>query len=302
MSITTIEWTKRPGTIGETLNPTTGCNKVNRGCKHCYAEVMHKRLQAMGQEKYQADFLEGAVEHPEVLEIPLTWKKPRTVFVNSMSDLFHKNISYEFICLFIHMVIDTPQHTYLVLTKRPARALEFQEWLRKEREGMPELVGLPIWPPNIWLGTSCNDQKSLEEMTPPLLQCEASKLFLSYEPATGPITLPVDCNDGSGFFDWVIAGGESGPNAVPAHPNWFRAVRDQCKQMGTPFFFKQWGEWRVYDHWEGDNAKELGAFRNGIFEYGNIVHVEGVTLHMAKVGKKKAGNLLDGQLHQAFPA
>ena len=125
MSVTTIEWTQRPGTIGETWNPTTGCNKVDRGCKHCYAEIMHKRLRAMGQAKYAAPFLDGAVGHTDTLMIPMSWTKPRTVFVNSMSDLFHEKLAFTFILEVMHTIQTTPQHTYLVLTKRPKHALEF---------------------------------------------------------------------------------------------------------------------------------------------------------------------------------
>lgn len=258
MSVTTIEWTKRPGTIGETWNPTTGCNKVDRGCKNCYAEIMHRRLQAMGQAKYAQDFLKGAVIHEDTLKIPMAWKKPRTVFVDSMSDLFHVNVPFWFIEQVIDVIEDTPQHTYLVLTKRPERAVEFwrQMWMKE-----------PKWKPpiNLWMGTSANDQESANIRIPQLLDLVGCLKFLSYEPATGPVDLSairysekvwVDAltgqvnNDGTFWRDrnrklhWVIAGGESGPKAVPSNADWFRQVRDDCKATMVPFFFKQWGLYR----------------------------------------------------------
>jgi protein gp37 len=194
MSVTTIEWTKRPGTVGETWNPTTGCNKVDRGCKHCYAEVMHRRLQAMGQEKYKADFLDGAVAHPDTLKIPLAWAKPRTVFVDSMSDLFHKDVPFDFIGQVFEVMSQTPQHTYLILTKRPDRAVDFWAWRDLNRAhfllGNRGMIGTENWkcPANIWMGTSVNDQNSTKRILE-LLKLRGCLRFLSYEPATGPVDL-----------------------------------------------------------------------------------------------------------------
>jgi protein gp37 len=196
MSVTTIEWTQRPGTVGETWNPTTGCNKVDRGCKNCYAETMHRRLQAMGQAKYEKDFLDGAVPQPDTLYLPLRWsdKKPRTVFVNSMSDLFHKDIPFEF----IHQVFGTMEaahaHTFLILTKRPERALEFWDWMSATHK--TDLFGNVIpsnepWrcPGNVWIGTSIHDQNSANIRIPFLLKLKNCMRFLSYEPATGKANL-----------------------------------------------------------------------------------------------------------------
>lgn len=279
MSVTSIEWTKRPGTIGETWNPTTGCNKVDRGCKNCYAEIMHKRLRAMGQVKYLAPFLDGAKVHPDTLDIPLKWKKPRTVFVNSMSDLFHLHIPVEFIISVFDVMERTPQHTYLILTKRPERALDFWKCMEQTRPG---------WkcPPNVWMGTSANDQKSADERVPILLQLDGCLLFLSYEPATGPLNLSriyfatmfLDALEGDRRLNWVIAGGESGHKAVPMEPGWALAVRDQCRKAGVPFFFKQWGTWHpvtLPTDWmyTGDHVR----------------------------GKDKGFNVLDGETFQQFP-
>lgn len=306
MSVTTIEWTKRPGTVGETWNPTTGCNKVDRGCKHCYAEVMHRRLQAMGQVKYQQAFLEGAVEHPDTLEIPLTWQKPRTVFVNSMSDLFHEKITLQFQSQVFEVMRKTPQHTYLILTKRPERAVRF--WTLQGNH----------WhcPPNVWMGTSANDQKSGDLRIPKLLELKGCLRFLSYEPATGPLDLrnvgtdeswSLDTLAGVGYADgnyyrdeprlhWVIMGGESGPKADPMHPAWVRKVRDDCKATGTPFFFKQWGAWKPHLFYTQEQEITI-KFNLGKNEFLFPDPVQ----NMIRVGKGIAGNEIDGETWQQFP-
>lgn len=325
MSITTIEWTKRPGTVGETWNPTTGCNKVDRGCKNCYAEVMHRRLQAMGQEKYVRGFLHGATPHPETLAIPRSWKRPRTVFVNSMSDLFHEAVSFDFIKAVLNVMRHTPQHTYLVLTKRPEVVLRYMEGRRCS------LPGYQL-PANLWLGTSANDQASADKRVPLLLQVAASVRFLSYEPATGPLdlttiatpdpegggerwtfnsletgdvytmhgdgdaggTMPGDGPHRFHRLDWVICGGESGPKATPMHPDWARKVRDDCAASEVPFFFKQWGMWQL----ETELPKQQpGERRRCCHAY------HGGTEPTKYVRRpKKSGNLLDGEQHQAFPS
>lgn len=290
MSVTTIEWTKRPGTIGETWNPTTGCNKVDRGCKNCYAEIMHKRLQAMGQAKYAADFLDGAKIQPDTLHIPLRWNKPRTVFVNSMSDLFHKGVDFGFICDVFEVMRKTPEHTYLVLTKRPERAVEY--WAI-ERDHNPD------WDPpqNLWMGTSANDQKSADERIPHLLTLEGCLRFLSYEPATGPLnlnriyfsTMFLDVLEGERRLDWVIAGGESGPKAIASDPRWFRVVRDQCKAAGVPFFFKQFGLWHPRD-----SVKMKQGQRYNVVRY-----MDGREAMIRMTNK--SFNVLDGETWQQFP-
>lgn len=307
MSVTTIEWTKRPGTIGETWNPTTGCNKVDRGCKNCYAEIMHRRLQAMGQEKYQQPFLAGAKIQPDTLDIPLQWKRPRTVFVNSMSDLFHKDVPFEFIDRVFKVIRQTPQHTYLVLTKRPEIAVEFWKWQMRFNIGQPWLDP----PPNLWMGTSANDQESAVIRIPKLMQLTGVLTFLSYEPATGPIDIsngalkdaynfPTRYDDrGHGIewadpgpayigLNWVIAGGESGPKAVHADPAWFRSLRDQCVNGDVPFFFKQWGLWQPFDF-----TPEPGR------KYSVKRFVDGRT-PMYK-SRDKSFSLLDGEHWQQFP-
>jgi protein gp37 len=280
MSLTEIEWTKWPGTIGETWNPTTGCNKVDRGCKYCYAEIMHRRLRAMGQEKYAAPFNDGAVAHEDTLDIPLRWNKPRTVFVNSMSDLFHKDLAFEFIMEVFQVMQLTPQHTYLILTKRPEIALKFWHWVGMKNGGAFKC------PPNIWIGTSANDQKSGDERIPQLLNLDHDNLFISYEPATGPLnltrvyfsTLFIDALRGNRRLKWIICGGESGPKADPMNPAWAQKVREDCRIAGVPFFFKQWGLWHPVTDLFGNYTGEM------------------------KKGRDKSFNLLDGETWQQFPS
>ena len=208
-----IEWTET------TWNPVTGCTKISDGCKHCYAERMATRLQAMGVEKYRNGF--DLTLHESALEEPLRWKKPRLVFVNSMSDLFHESVPVAFIESVFRVMNRASQHTFQVLTKRPARVLELD----------PEL----IWTPNIWLGTSIESKEWIDRLAR-LKEANAHTKFLSLEPLLGPLP----SLDLAGI-DWVIVGGESGPGARPMKADWVREIRDNCLQSGVPFFFKQWG-------------------------------------------------------------
>ncbi|MCY4000342.1 MAG: phage Gp37/Gp68 family protein [Bacteroidetes bacterium] len=208
-----IEWTET------TWNPVTGCTKISHGCKFCYADRMARRLQAMGLEKYRNGF--AVTIHPSALKDPLTWKKPRLVFVNSMSDLFHEDVPLSFIQSVFKTMNEASQHTFQVLTKRPSRVLEIENNLD--------------WSPNIWLGTSIESQRwqfRLQELN----KINAEVKFLSLEPLIGPLPdIPVK------GIDWVIVGGESGPGARPMEPDWVREIRDVCLQEEIPFFFKQWG-------------------------------------------------------------
>ena len=208
-----IEWTET------TWNPVTGCTKISHGCKFCYADRMARRLQAMGLEKYRNGF--AVTIHPSTLKDPLTWKKPRLVFVNSMSDLFHEDVPLSFIQSVFNTMNEASQHTFQVLTKRPSRVLEIENHLD--------------WSPNIWLGTSIESQR-WQFRLPELNKTNAEVKFLSLEPLIGP--LPDISVKG---MDWVIVGGESGPGARPMEPDWVREIRDVCLQEEVPFFFKQWG-------------------------------------------------------------
>ncbi len=208
-----IEWTEA------TWNPATGCTKLSPGCKHCYAERLAFRLQAMGQSRYDNGFT--LTLHEDLVDLPLRWKKPRMIFVNSMSDLFHHDVPV----VFLQHVFDTMQrahwHQFQVLTKRSERVLELDSRIE--------------WPENLWMGVSVESARYTFRIDH-LRQTRAHIRFLSLEPLLGPL-------DNLNLYDihWVIVGGESGPGARPIQLAWVRAIRDQCKQAGVPFFFKQWG-------------------------------------------------------------
>ena len=208
-----IEWTE------VTWNPVTGCTKVSPGCKFCYADRMANRLKAMGQPRYANGF--EVTLQPDALNEPLSWKKPRVVFVNSMSDLFHEAIPDHFIASCFQVMETASKHTFQVLTKRPERAVELASQLP--------------WPENIWLGTSVENRDYTWRIHE-LVRVPAHVRFLSVEPLLGPIgNLPLR------NIDWVIVGGESGPGARPMKPKWATAIRDRCIRYDVPFFFKQWG-------------------------------------------------------------
>jgi protein gp37 len=261
-----IEWTDT------TWNPTTGCNRVSPGCDHCYAMTLAKRLKAMGSAKYQTDgdprtsgpgF--GVAVHPDSLDAPLHWRKPRRVFVNSMSDLFHDKVPTEFIAQVFAVMALAPQHTFQVLTKRHARMRSvlsndlFFELVGDEVEKRATDDWRVQWPlPNVWIGVSVETQQWADIRVPALLGTPAAVRFLSCEPLLGPIDLHFcggvdalwpDWSGGPGggtgaphpIVDWVIAGGESGDDARPVDAGWIRWIRDQCDEAEVPFLFKQWG-------------------------------------------------------------
>jgi protein gp37 len=208
-----IEWT------GSTWNPLTGCTKISPGCKHGYAERMAKRLQAMGQPNYSNGF--DLTLHESALELPLKWRKPQAVFVNSMSDLFHEAVPVEFILKTFDVMRQAEWHRFQVLTKRSQR--------------LAELSPMLPWQTNIWRGVSVENQRCTFRIDH-LRRTGAMVKFLSLEPLLGP--LPSLHLEG---IDWVIMGGESGPGARPMDPAWVLEIRDQCQRANVPFFFKQWG-------------------------------------------------------------
>jgi len=251
--LSAIEWTDA------TWNPVTGCDKVSTGCKHCYAETRALRLQKMGQPRYRDGF--KVTLHPDKLDEPLRWRKPRRVFVNSMSDLFHEDVDGDFLTDVWETMAACPQHIFQVLTKRPERAREFLSllmafWVAEPRFRPSGGPSVEVPPRNIWLGVSVENQKAADERIPLLLETPAAVRFLSCEPLLGPIEflrpdfsdrghgpgwlVPGNAADGPGI-DWVIAGGESGLRHRPCDPDWVRGIRDQCVAAGVPFFFKQWG-------------------------------------------------------------
>lgn len=216
MAQSSIEWTEL------TWNPTTGCNKISAGCKFCYAEVMSKRLKSMGQKKYKKGF--KLTLHPETMKEPYKWKGSKTVFVNSMSDIFHKDVSIKYIQQVFKVMNETPQHTYQILTKRAD--------ILKKYDNM----GLLNWSPNIWIGVSVENEKVLQRIDF-LRNTEAGIKFLSLEPLIA--SLPnLDLKN----INWVIVGGESGHGARPIKKEWIENIKRKCDNSGVAFFFKQWGK------------------------------------------------------------
>lgn len=213
MAQSSIEWTEA------TWNPVSGCVKVSPGCKHCYAERMAKRLHAMGSPNYRDGF--APTLHPDMLEAPKRWRKPRTIFVNSMSDLFQDAVPLEYIQRVFAVMNETPRHIYQVLTKRSERL---------------RMVGDQIdWRKHVWMGVSVESDRYLHRIDD-LRETPAKVRFLSVEPLLGPLPA-LDLAS----IDWVIVGGESGPGARPMAKEWVTDIRDQCEAAGVAFFFKQWG-------------------------------------------------------------
>jgi len=226
MAQSSIEWTEM------TWNPTTGCDKISAGCKFCYAEIMSKRLMAMGVEKYKDNF--AVRTHDDALSIPYTWKSAKVVFVNSMSDLFHDEVPLEFIQRVFQVMNENPQHVFQVLTKRAERLFELHKELK--------------WTHNIWMGVSVENEK-VKSRIDFLRRTGAKVKFLSLEPLIGPLP-----KLNLSKIDWVIVGGESGHKPRSMNPDWVLEIQEQCKKKNVAFFFKQWG---------GRNKKANGRLLNG---------------------------------------
>ena len=288
-----IEWTDK------SWNPVVGCSKISEGCQNCYAEKMACRLAHIGNRAYQ-DVTEGdtgnwfrrwrgnVVFREDQINKPLKWKKPRKIFVCSMSDLFHREVAYQWFVDIIKIIIEAKHHIFMILTKRPELMKEYFEILM--RSGWGSLVQKE-WPlKNLGLGVSvCNNDELHKIET--LKKIPAVVRFVSFEPLLSKIT-DVNLNG----IDWVICGGESGPRARPMQPDWVRSLRDQCQGAGVPFFFKQWGEWAPTDK----NWGNVGVWSNNKFYYEcHPPDYEGI--YMGKVGKKKAGRLLDGREWNEYP-
>ncbi len=221
-----IEWTE------STWNPVTGCTKISEGCTSCYAERMAQRLKAMGQKNYVNGF--NVTQHPHALSIPLKWKKPQTIFVNSMGDLFHREVSVAFIRKVFETMERAYWHRFQILTKRAARLSKIASQLK--------------WPDNVWMGVTV-EKASYVKRIDHLRAVPAIVRFLSLEPLLGPLP-----NLDLAKIDWVIVGGESGPGARSMDKNWVVDIKRQCKRKKVPFFFKQWG---------GFNKKKAGRLLNG---------------------------------------
>jgi protein gp37 len=221
-----IEWTQA------TWNPVTGCNKVSPGCKYCYAERMAERLHAMGQPNYRNGF--ELTLQPHMLELPLRWKKPQTIFVNSMSDLFHEQVQLSYVQRVFDIMRQAHWHRFQILTKRSKQLVEFDQYLD--------------WPSNVWMGVSVENENYTFRIDD-LRRTHAHVKFLSLEPLLGPLRR-LDLRG----IDWAIVGGESGPKARQIEESWVIEIRDQCRQAGVAFFFKQWG---------GRNKKKAGRLLEG---------------------------------------
>jgi protein gp37 len=334
---TSIEWTDR------TWNPVVGCSLVSPGCTNCYAMRMAGRIEAMGTAPHYAGLtrpskagpvwtgeVRAAPEH--VMMQPLRWRKPARIFVNSMSDLFHEGVPDAVIDRVFAVMALCPQHTFQVLTKRPARMQAYMS-ARDERGRHNAMIyaacmaatgawdtpalDLRPWPlANVWLGVSVEDQARADERIPILLDTPAAVRWISAEPLLGRLDVrpymqnPL-WNDLPSWkqpeLNWVVAGGESGPDARPIHPDWARSLRDQCAAAGVPFLFKQWGEWAPYFTadlhegirfaGEGKDKRVHVSFEGG--SYGNP-HLPG-DFTMYRLGKRRSGRLLDCALHDAYP-
>lgn len=295
---TRIEWTDA------TWNPVTGCTKVSPGCDHCYiARTPPFRIAGRKFNQPGTGGTTGVQLHPERLDQPLRWKRPRRVFVNSLSDLFHDEVPDDFIAHVFAVMALARQHTFQVLTKRHGRMRSLLNSDTFRRSMYDWLVSIDhqkisnnrlAWPlPNVWLGVSVEDQKRAEMRIPALLGTPAAVKFLSCEPLLGPVDLRLvcTCEECGGGIDWVIAGGESGRDARPAHPDWVRGLRDQCEASRVAFFFKQWGEWVTEQQAPNDITLPGWAW----MAYGEHEPA------FYRVGKRAAGRELDGQTWDEMP-
>lgn len=321
---TSIEW------ADATWNPVTGCTKVSAGCDHCYAERFAERFRGVAGHPYEQGF--DLRLWPERLEVPLRWSKPRRIFVNSMSDLYHADVPTEFIAEVFAVMALARWHTFQVLTKRPQRMKRLLNdvafWglvavaIGERRRAFPRkiLTDTDVGPakplPNVWLGTSVENQEAAYRIDW-LVKTPAAVRFLSCEPLIGPLDLSTwvqpeaILSDDQGEYraycaiDWVIAGGESGPDARPMHPDWPRGLRDQCQNAGVAFFFKQWGEWAPVVDADGTGRSEgaAPAHSGAAFDAGVWQEFPRGARHgdVFRVGKRRAGRELDGQTWDQFP-
>lgn len=326
-----IEW------CDSTWNPVRGCSLVSAGCMNCYAMHLAARFNGPGlsyegltHRTSQGPKWTGKIMLvPEVLLHPLRWKRPRKIFVNSMSDLFHDDVPDSYIDRVFAVMALCPQHTFQILTKRPERMRDYLKaddledrvtalWRAEDKDRETWSLILPLR--NVWLGVSAEDQVSADRRIRILIDTPASVRWVSAEPLLGAISFDGlfanpnnmrDCTNALELIDWVVVGGESGPGARPMHPDWARGVRDQCAAAGVPFLFKQWGEW----------APQLGAI--DLYEFGEVSRRKWAAWNgegweywekpawcddigapedcLVWVGKKMAGRLLDGMQHDGYP-
>lgn len=330
MSKTMIEWTD------ETWNPVTGCSKVSQGCKNCYACRDWQRLAANRKTVYYGREFTDVRCHPERLDQPLRWRKPRRVFVNSMSDLFHEDVPDDFIDEVFGVMGACDDlgagHRFQILTKRPEKMLGYMKE-RAHKAYNRRRMDCNQFPPRcVWLGVSIEDQATADERIPILLETPAAMRFVSAEPLIGEVNLQYikiacpnsksDCCGDQAYddvlngtthcyatlpeaytgskIDWLIVGGESGLQARPMHPDWVRSLRDQCQEAGVPFFFKQWGVWlpgTIYD----DGTMLIADGSGSRFANYMAKGFPDGEYFAVKAGKKRAGRMLDGRTWEEFP-
>lgn len=316
-----IEWTDA------TWNPIIGCSRVSEGCRNCYAETIAGRF-GNGKPTVYSGLTQivngrpvwtGKIVETRQLLQPLSWRQPKRIFVNSMSDLFHENVSDELRDRIFGVMALCPHHTFQVLTKRPVKLWDYFYLINSSyreamigkaaldihlaRTGVPvlEWSGLPML--NVLLGFSAENQPAFDERWNVMGRMAATRYptFASLEPLLGPIDMGKDRLPG-----WIIVGGESGPYARPMHPGWARSLRDQCQNAGVPFFFKQWGEWAPYDPFrDGDYThKHFMCFDGRVLPH-DKPNPDGLDFRdwtgIAKAGKKVAGAVLDGREWREFP-
>ncbi len=325
---TQIEWTEA------TWNPITGCSVLSPGCTNCYAMKLagtrlahHPSRARLTRDTKAGPVWTGEVRFNEQwLTQPLRWKRPRTIFVCAHGDLFHESVPDAWIDRVFAVMALAPQHTFQVLTKRSARMRRYlTSRSRPDTDALFKILhaalpaeramqgaidaGFPL--PNVWLGVSVEDQARGDERVPDLLATPAVVRWLSCEPLLGPVwpwheLILARANKLAGRpangempgLDWIVCGGESGPGARPMHPDWARSLRDQCAAAGVSFFFKQWGEWAPVNGGAAEGAPAADLMPDGL----RVVHPNALTTALAKVGKKRAGRLLDGVLHNGMPA
>jgi protein gp37 len=323
-----IEWTHRSGTKSEVWNPVSGCSLESAGCANCYAMHFAHRFsgprapfEGLTVKKNSGVKWTGRIQlNEDRLRIPLSWRSPRTVFVNSMSDLFHPNVPFDFIDNVFAVMAMCPDHVFIILTKRDQLMVEYftyrsRQWSVWQAQMMinpdaPEFA----WPlPNVWIGVSAEDQENFDKRVESLMRIKATVKVVSIEPQLGPINIfnRFESNEFNNF--WILNGGESGHKARPSHPNWFRTIRDQCKYMGVPYFFKQHGGWEQIDiHRLDQRTTKVGYFdEQEVFHQVKRYVDLPTNIHrsfydkrvtMTMVGKHASGNLLDGVQHLEFPA
>ncbi len=326
---TAIEWTHRAGTKGETWNPIVGCSIHSPGCTNCYAMTMAARIEAIDAAAGRASHYAGTtkkvkgrpvwtgkigVAPDHIFTAPLRWRSPRTVFVNSMSDLFHDDVPDAVIDRVFAVMALAPQHTFQVLTKRAKRMRDYltlggptlQQMAQVPQVGRDVMVANTDWPlPNVWLGVSAERRTEWLERTADLRETPAAIRFVSAEPLLGDLG-EIDLAG----LHWIIVGGESGDGARPMHPAWARSIRDQCAAAGTAFFFKQWGE---HLGGEGEDCGDAVWFEaasekrddrwlktSDEFDWFDPSLAPDGPMHI-RLGKKRAGRVLDGVEHNGFP-